>query len=312
MFKNLEVQMLSIENLIMSQDYNRAINEEWCRARAKEGIFNRDLIQPIHVSLRDDGKYYILDGRHRTTMLIKMGIEEVMCVIHVGLSYIEEALLFKKLNEEFRKVSAWQGFKALIEAKDDTALDINNILSEFGFYLTPNDKIINIQDKEFGKIRSVKVIEKLYNNLGRNAFSKIFDIISKTWCGQPSSLKRDIISGVATFLKGYEDEVSDKDMISKWKTHSAESIILDARNNFKSTNTRPGRIYAKELLRIYNSGKLEKNRLPDILDTVVLNKKSKKYIDNTTDNENINTYKEQKDATATMSAESSEDKSYIC
>ena len=102
-------------------------------------------------------------------------------------------------------------------------------------------------------------------------------------------------------------------MIDKWKNISAESIVLDARNNFKSINTHPGRIYAEELLRIYNSGKTEKNRLINILDTVVLNKKSKKYTDNIVDKEidsNYNNIKEEKTNTI-MYAGAKEDKSFI-
>ena len=273
-YDGVVIQKLEINKLIFQQDYNREVNGAWWEARAKDGTFNAHLMNPIHVSLRNDGKYYVIDGRHRLNMLNKRGYTRVWCIIHIDLTYEEEAKLFANLNEAFRKVTSFQGFIALIESRDSTALDIVNILKHYNFHIVENDKIQNQNNNDYGKIRGVKLICSLYNNIGRSDFVKLFDIINETWGGQPASLQSEIIRGVAVFLRTYEDYKIEKDLINKWRLSSASAIVDDAKENFK--DTKPGHKYAKELLRIFNSGKANKNRLPDLIDLVVLNKKSRK------------------------------------
>jgi hypothetical protein len=273
---NFKRQLVQIGQLILQQPYNREINENRCRQIAKDENFKPELVKPIDVSLREDGKMYIIDGRHRVTSLTLRGIETVDATIHIGLTYKEEAMMFVELNDKSKHVTAAQKFKGLLEAEDLDALDIVNILSEYDFYLSFDEKVIPLENDNFGKIQSVKTIQVLYDRLERDMFIRILDVISKTWGGHYHSLKRNILIGVALFIKEYGYEVSDKDIIAKWKNIPAIEIIRDARSNHRMTDNNSFRPYAKELLRIYNSGKTEKNRLPDRLDLTVLDKKSKR------------------------------------
>jgi len=278
MFGKKTYQEIAINQLITDQDYNRIVRKKWCKIRSKDENFNIHIMKPIDVSLRNDGRMYILDGQNRVEILKLRGTIKTMASIHHDLNYEEEAVLFKALNENNIRVTTYQSFIALVEAKDLIALDILNILGTYDFHIVENDKIQNIEDDDYGKIRGVKLIWSLYNNIGRDDFIKLFDIISKTWGGQPVSLQTELIRGVAVFLRAYEDYKIEKDLINKWKLSPSDVIVTDAKDNFK--DTKPGHKYAKELLRIFNSGKAEKNRLPDLIDLVVLNKKSRKITKN--------------------------------
>ena len=284
MFGTKKFQEIAINQLIIDQEYNRIVRKNWCKLRARDEIFDIHIMKPIDVSYRDDGKMYVLDGQNRVEMLKIRGIPKIMASVHYNLTYEEEAILFKKLNENNIRVTSYQGFKALLEAKDSIAIDIVNILAAYQFHVIENDKPLNgnQNEEDYGKIRGVKLIWSLYNNIGRVDFVRLFDVIYKACGGQSKSLQEEIIRGTAVFLRAYEDYVTEKELINKWKLSPAEDIVRDAKANYP--DTKPGHKYAKELLRIYNSGKAEKNRLPDIIDTVVLNKKARKITKSDVDN----------------------------
>jgi hypothetical protein len=275
---------VEISKLNMRQPYNRDIKESRCRKMADN--YKNYLVRPIDISLRQDGKYYVIDGQHRVTTLDFLDIPSIDATIHLDLTYEEEALMFVELNATSKNVSAGQKFIGLIEGKNPEALDIISILEQFNFRISV-EKIKNLKEDNFGRIECVETIQKLYEKLERDMFIRILDVISRTWGGHYHSLKRNIFMGVALFIKEYGHEISDKDMIAKWKNHPAIGIMRDACSNQKITNTNNSfKPYAKELLRIYNSGKTEKNRLPDRLDLTVLDKKSKRIVDDEGQNEN--------------------------
>jgi hypothetical protein len=272
---------VEISKLNMRQPYNRDIKETRSRKMAEN--YKNYLVKPIDISLRQDNKYYVIDGQHRVTMLNFLNIESVDATIHLNLTYEEEALMFVELNANSKNVSAGQKFIGLLEGRNPEALDIINILSQFNFCISI-EKVKSLKEDNFGKIECVDTIQKLYNKLERDMFIRILDVISKTWGGHYHSLKRNILMGVALFIKEYGYEISNKDIVVKWKNHPAIDIIRDARSTWGMTDNNSFKPYAKELLRIYNSGKTEKNRLPDRLDLTVLDKKSKR-ISNENQNE---------------------------
>ena len=276
-YDSIEIQKIEISQLILQQEYNRQVDDEWWKARAKDNTFNAHLMNPIHVSLRKDGKYYVLDGRHRLSMLIDRGYTHVWCIIHINLEYEEEARLFVDLNEAFRKVTAEQGFIALVEAKDNNALKINEILAEHEFFLVPN-KSVPVVDKDFGKISCVSEVKKLYaKKLKKETFYKTFQIINKSWSGHPKSLKKKIIDGVANFLVVYEeDNIPDEELINRWKNYSPHSIVIEGNYAAKMGDNNSIKPYGRKLLELYNFGKSDKERLPDKFDLIPFNNKNRR------------------------------------
>jgi hypothetical protein len=287
-YETIQIQKMEISQLIFEQPYNREVEQKWWKPRTKDGVFNVHLLNPIHVSLRKDGKYYVVDGRHRLCMLIDRGFTWVWCVIHIDLEYTEEARFFVDINEQNRKVTAKQGFIGLTEAKDNSAMEINNILAEYKFFLIPNKSIVSI-DQEYGKISCVSEVKKLYTKkLKEETFIKTFDIINKTWSGHPKSLKKKIIDGVANFLVVYEeDNVPDEELINIWKNYSPHSIVVEGNYAAKMEDNNSIKPYGRKLLELYNFGKPDKERLLDKFDLIPFNNKNRKK-----SNENKETIKQ--------------------
>jgi hypothetical protein len=261
----IECRELDVADLLMGQKYNRIIKPDWCKFNAKDEEFDPHLMRPIEVSLRNDGKYYVVDGQNRVTMLQLRGIKKVWCRIHIGLTYSKESKLFVRLDESTRKIQAGQVCQALIEARDPEVLDIQSIVENYGFYLNlGNNKNYNFQITSDNQIRCVGGVRKLYKKNGRELLDKCFNLIKLSWDGEPDSLRKTIIESVMLFIKTYKEYgVKDSDLVKKWKDHSACSIILDANSNCKVKERSSFKPYGKELLRIYNSGRREADRLPD-------------------------------------------------
>jgi len=97
MLNSIEYKELMVNELIVDNNYHQNINRKRCEHMAENFIIN--LISPIDVVLRNDGKYYIIDGKHRVEVLKLKGVNKVMCTIHHGFNYEDECKLFIAIND---------------------------------------------------------------------------------------------------------------------------------------------------------------------------------------------------------------------
>ena len=97
MMNNIELKELQVKDLLVDTEYQQNINKKQCEKISNNFIVN--LVKPIEVVLRDDGKYYILDGKHLVNVLKLKNIEKTMCRIHSGLNYEEEVKLFLAFHD---------------------------------------------------------------------------------------------------------------------------------------------------------------------------------------------------------------------
>lgn len=99
------------------------------------GGFKYGFCAVVHLFLRPDGKYYIVDGMHRVVKAMLCGIDSVPALVFThpqGLSKSEmekiEADAFLASNRRNKKVSKNGNFKAGIYAGDPASLQIERIL----------------------------------------------------------------------------------------------------------------------------------------------------------------------------------------
>lgn len=87
-----------------------------------------------HVSVRADGKYYVLDGQHRCAAARQAGHGgiPVLFKIYRGLSSAEEAALFITLNANKKAVTALDTFRLNVKAGHPASCDISRIVESFG------------------------------------------------------------------------------------------------------------------------------------------------------------------------------------
>jgi hypothetical protein len=176
---------------ILKASYQRAISKSKINKIVKN--YNPELMTPIRLSLRDN-KYYVFDGQHRLEACILLGHLTVLCEIHIGLTYQEEAWLFEHQDDNVTKVSKGYKFNASIQAGDVKSIRIVELLKNHGFEI----QIHGGQSKN--KISAVKTLEDIYN-YGEDVFNKTFEVLRGSWDGDVLSLLSNSMKGLALFIK---------------------------------------------------------------------------------------------------------------
>lgn len=146
----------------------------------------------LKISLRD-GIYYIIDGQHRLIACKTLDHTYVMCEVHRGLTYEQEAIMFLEQHNNQTRVSTIDKFNAKVEAKKTQSMNIKAVVEKNGFTLTKGTT-------RYG-IASVSKLEIIENDMGLDILDKTLDTIYKTWYGAASSTDSKILMAVALFIK---------------------------------------------------------------------------------------------------------------
>ncbi len=200
-----KVAYLSSAVLISGLPYQPRVSQRQVNKLIRQ--WDSKFLTPLVVSLRD-GKYYLIDGQHRLTVMRQMnGGKEVMfpCIIHEGLTYAHEAALYVSLDEAKGHLKLANSIKAKLESGSDAkVLDIEQRITDAGFTWA--------LDKPTGaayEIIPTQPVIQAYKKLGGPAFSRMLGLLSGTWHGSQGSLKTAMFYGLTLFLKTYEIEIDD-------------------------------------------------------------------------------------------------------
>ncbi len=244
--------------LISGQAYQRPVREENVNKLIQK--WDAALVEPVVVSFRD-GKFYVVDGQNRIAAMRKMNNGHdvmVLCKVHSGMTYQEEAAMCWKLDQAKRRMDASQSVNALAESETSAEVtDIRQILEQEGFRWALAKKT----GKEY-EVGSTRAVINAYRLLGSAAFTRMFWLLGETWRGNPRSLNSYILSGMALFLKTYETELRDRLFVMRLSAVDPEEIIRRGKVDFSTS--RASLRYARVILEKYNGhrggGKLQ-NRL---------------------------------------------------
>lgn len=223
---NAKYEMIPVNDLKIDK-YQRTL--EMVRAKKFAGEFDIKKVGVIIVSERE-GNYYVIDGQHRTFTAKLAGVQTLMCQVLQGLTYEEEAKLFKEINTTGKKIGKADIFKADVEANDKDALEIVAITKNLGLRIckTSGDNSIS----------AVGTITSLYKKHGREHFKETLTLIKNTWNGGTYSLNNKMLSGISEFIKVYKNEPNfSKDIfVRQLQKVDPVVIIREANNDYSSTN----------------------------------------------------------------------------
>jgi len=251
-----EEKMLSTSELYSGQPYQRPVKDPVVDKLVRE--WDPRLLTPLVVSYRD-GRYYLVDGQHRTcAMRKKNGGKDVMalCRIYKNLTYEQEAELYYKLDRAKGHLRLSHATKALVESGSNAeVMEIKRLLEDAGF--------IWALDKPTGEpfeIGATRAVISAYHLLGGASFSRMLMLMAQAWHGAPGSVKASMISGMALFLKTYETELNNATFIKRLSTVDPDEIIRRGKVDF-STNKAALR-FARVILSKYNSQQRGGRKLP--------------------------------------------------
>lgn len=240
---------LSTAQLTSGLPYQRNVEEQEVNRLIRE--WDEKLFDPLVVSFRE-GKFNVVDGQHRVSVLRKMnGGRDVMvhCKVYSGLTYEQEAELCYKLDKAKKRLSMSQSTNALAESGTDPEVsEIKRLMCCEGFTWALGRKYIKNYE-----VASTRAVINAYRLLGSTDFSRLFRLLGDTWLGDIHSLTAPVISGMALFLKTYSTELNDRVFVKRLSATAPEEITRRGQMDF-STNNAALR-YARVLLERYNGGR---------------------------------------------------------
>lgn len=237
-------ELLPIE-LLKIDKYQRILQP----SRVKEMVNNFDerLCEVIKVSLRN-GVYNIFDGQHRYMACKLKGIKYLMCEVHRGLTFTEEAILFERQDENRKGVSRQEKFKSKVIRNESYAISLKNLVESIGFKISPN------QGKHKNSISAVTTLEKIDKNCGREILERTLRLIWMTWNGIIEATDATILIGVSGFLKEFGSKVIDKDFVKFLSRVEPKVIIREAKSDLVNKEGR----YKVTIQRYYNKNRTKR------------------------------------------------------
>ncbi len=170
--------------LLTSADYQRELDMSRVRKIAAE--WDDYKCDEVLVSYRD-GKFYVVNGQHRTKAAEMIGKEEMYCKIYTSLTYEEEAILFAIQNRHATVLSNKARFKSLVIGKDKESLALQEICDKHKVF-TPKDK------KKEPYLAGLRSAQLTLHNYGIGAVDWIFDTIDACgWHDVPKAYSQQII-----------------------------------------------------------------------------------------------------------------------
>lgn len=241
-------KQLPVSQLFSGQPYQRKVNPHAVQKIVDE--FDPKLLDEVIVSFRA-GRYNVVDGQHRISALkILNGGADFMvnCKVITGLTYEQEASLYKHLDASKKRLSIADSTRAAVEANDDPTVNaIKKILSRYGLKWALTTVA---QHSGKNKIASARTLLNLYRGLELWQFDKTIRLIKQTWDGNENSLNMYILSGVALFVKTYGNEIEEVAFVRRLKKVDPAKIVSAGKSDI-STNVTALK-YAKVILRKYN------------------------------------------------------------
>ena len=232
-------------NKIVPAGYQRGTNE----AQVDNIIakYNEAKLDALLVSEQKDGTYHVIDGAHRTSALRKMGYTHAIARVLTGLTYEQEADLFARQNEDVRKLTGLDYYRAGVIAKNEVCLRIEKILGDNGFQIG--------KGKDFRDISAVQTLQTILKEYGDKVLDETLCLIANTWCGLPKATTREFLIGVAEFVHRYgmamfEDRLKDKYAVVCYEF----AEVLKNRAFLYNSRTALRRSFCQVLVNQYNKG----------------------------------------------------------
>lgn len=237
-------KMIPLDELLMG-GYQRPTNT----AQVEKIVANFDEAKlgfPI-VSERD-GKYHLLDGAHRVAAMRILGYTAAMCIVLSGLSYQDEAEYFRTQNQNSRRLTSYNLFKAGLESEDEMSVKINEITRSNGF-------TVGMSGRNFNSISAIFALITICSVYGSETLGETLRLLRSTWEGIANVTRREFLVGTAEFVARFgsvhfAERMRYKSIAEIWQDYLIES----GHSNRIASDPAMRRAFCRVLVRHYNKG----------------------------------------------------------
>lgn len=217
---------LRVDELLIDTNYQRP-------AAPKKILKIADKFDPIAaggiiVSKRENGQKVVLDGQHRTRAARIAGVPEILCIIHEGLTFEEEAQIFAMCNTQRANPSATAVFRAKLAANDGHANAVREVVEEAGYFLELNGNGAPRVSKDHVGIVAIGALQQIYDSDGGDRLRTVLKVIAETWPDEGEAVRAQMIKGVWMFIRTYEEEWNQEHFVTRLSKATPTSILRRA------------------------------------------------------------------------------------
>jgi hypothetical protein len=254
--------MVPITQMFREPEYASPINVRRVQSLAEQWDPLRCL--DVVLSMRDDGRFAIIDGAHRQAACAARGNQPPVLParVFIDLSLIQEAELFRSFNEDRRHPTRMDIFRAAWAAERVHARVIRSTCQEAGFDVAMDGHGAN-------RIDAVSALEQMYTKVGQRGLLDILRIIAEAW-GTDGSIKHTthtwVLLGLMNFWARYVDSANwDRSWLVARLRASLPEIVLghSQKHRTQKSGVTPPLAVGRVLLETYNHGRSAHKRLPE-------------------------------------------------
>lgn len=185
------LQWCSISDLVVDPRYQRPIQARNRRQiKAIAAAFSWSKFSSVVVAPVAGGKFAIIDGQHRCMAAALIGIDEVPVQMVIA-DAAEQARAFSAINGQMTKVTSLQRHKADLAARDETALELEEVCRIAG--VTILSYPVPVELLKAGETLSVASLRRAFERFGRETLITALQCITETSNNYPGALKGQII-----------------------------------------------------------------------------------------------------------------------
>lgn len=234
-FVHVELARLKID-----PRYQRKLNMQ--RVRKYAGAYDPDLMGVLVCSVRPDG-VFIIDGQHRYEVARLLGLHTIRCELRIGLTLEQEANIFYNLDTKRVALNSEDSFRALLTAKDKTALDIEKAVVDAGLVLATGGKMRGV--------RAYKTMLAIVDRYSVDRLRAVLRIIARAWDTLENPAPSAILEGLAFFLDKFPD-VGENEVARILKLTDPITLTKEARAISGSMSWNTKHSMARAILNHYN------------------------------------------------------------
>lgn len=206
---------------MFTEPYCRPVGTAALGRMLKTG-FNPRALGIITLSMRENGRFAIIDGNHRRHLAEHAGLTELLARVFIDLTYLEEAQLFKDLNT-IKPPNAVDRFRADVEAQEPRALHLQAILNDFKL------RVGSTADRSHpGVVMAVAAFQRVLIERGEDELREILAILRAAWDYEPAAYSARMLAGISAFWARYRSDANVSRLVAQLQTTTPNRIVAKA------------------------------------------------------------------------------------
>jgi len=246
----MKYRKIKTELLQIASAYQRALRVSMVNQIVK--CFEQDAFGVLVVGERADGSFWCVDGQTRLKAAVKLGIDEVPCLVFESRGKEHEATLFRLLNTQTNQ-SKTQKTKAQLCEGDPNTAEMIAIVERCGFKIAFNG------EKSWPSIRSITPVEQAYE---RGLLTRVLGIIMKAWgeTRDTHALQSPMLGGLTRLVAQHGEVISDTELVSRLKKYRVSQLVAQCEARKMQSGNR-GDAMKDVLVQVWNHSR--RNRIKD-------------------------------------------------